>query len=61
MYRKRILANNFTIKSRNIQIYSVRQRGSATILWLSREDAIAYMLAMQLNSLCGSAEGLTTY
>ena len=46
-----ITADTFLLKSRNIRVYRIRQKGKATVLCLSRDDALAYLKDLQAKRL----------
>ncbi|MGE3622343.1 MAG: hypothetical protein AB7H77_00520 [Bdellovibrionales bacterium] len=43
----RIRADSFVLRKRRIRIYRVRHRGSATVFWISADQALRYLKKIQ--------------
>lgn len=46
-----IMADSFVVKKHNLRIYRVREPYTATVLWLSREDALIHLKEIQAEQL----------
>lgn len=51
MKNERIMADSFMVKKWKLRIYRIRQTGTATVLWLSRDDALIYLQELQAGKL----------
>jgi hypothetical protein len=46
-----VMADSFVVRKRRLRIYRIRQKGKATVLCLSRDDALSYLKDMQARRL----------
>ena len=57
MNDKSIMADCLVLNSRNQRVFRTRQHGSATVLWLHREDVLNYLLKNQAEKLQAGNKG----
>lgn len=50
-------ADSFVLKKRRILIYRLRQHGTGTVLWTSRDAALDYLIKLQTQRLQARRKG----
>ncbi len=51
MKNYQIMADRFVVKKHNLRIYRIREPSTATVLWLSRDDALIHLKEIQAEEL----------